>query len=192
MNADGISGGEFVAIIHPFVSYALMRSDDWVSIHQYKNPENIYQGEIGTIGGVRFVESTEAKIFAEDGCPEFYALTKDTKFVAGKTYYTKSSEIYSAASVTPGNSVTADTYYEKHYTAIFSTLVIGAHAYAVTDVTGGGLEHIIKQLGYGDDPLNQRSSVGWKATKTAEILSDEYMVRIESCVKRYSNKIEAN
>ena len=192
MNADGISGGEFVAIIHPFVSYALMRSDDWVSIHQYKNPENIYQGEIGTIGGVRFVESTEAKIFAEDGCPEFYALTKDTKFVAGKTYYTKSSETYSAASVTPGSAVTADTYYEKHYTAIFSTLVIGAHAYAVTDVTGGGLEHIIKQLGYGDDPLNQRSSVGWKATKTAEILSDEYMVRIESCVKRYSNKIEAN
>jgi N4-gp56 family major capsid protein len=192
MNADGISGGEFVAIIHPFVSYALMRSDDWVSIHQYKNPENIYQGEIGTIGGVRFVESTEAKIFAEDGCPEFYALTKDTKFVAGKTYYTKSSDTYSAASVTPGGAVTADTYYEKHYTAIFSTLVIGAHAYAVTDVTGGGLEHIIKQLGYGDDPLNQRSSVGWKATKTAEILSDEYMVRIESCVKRYSNKIEAN
>ena len=192
MNADGISGGEFVAIIHPFVSYALMRSDDWVSIHQYKNPENIYQGEIGTIGGVRFVESTEAKIFAEDGCPEFYALTKDTKFVAGKTYYTKSSETYSAASVTPGSAVTADTYYEKHYTAIFSTLVIGAHAYAVTDVPGGGLEHIIKQLGYGDDPLNQRSSVGWKATKTAEILSDEYMVRIESCVKRYSNKIEAN
>lgn len=192
MNADGISGGEFVAIIHPFVSYALMRSDDWVSIHQYKNPENIYQGEIGTIGGVRFVESTEAKIFAEDGCPEFYALTKDTKFIAGKTYYTKSSDTYSAASVTPGGAVTADTYYEKHYTAIFSTLVIGAHAYAVTDVTGGGLEHIIKQLGYGDDPLNQRSSVGWKATKTAEILSDEYMVRIESCVKRYSNKIEAN
>lgn len=192
MNADGISGGEFVAIIHPFVSYALMRSDDWVSIHQYKNPENIYQGEIGTIGGVRFVESTEAKIFAEDGCPEFYALTKDTKFVAGKTYYTKSSDTYAAASVTPGSAVTADTYYEKHYTAIFSTLVIGSHAYAVTDVTGGGLEHIIKQLGYGDDPLNQRSSVGWKATKTAEILSDEYMVRIESCVKRYSNKIEAN
>lgn len=192
MNADGISGGEFVAIIHPFVSYALMRSDDWVSIHQYKNPENIYQGEIGTIGGVRFVESTEAKIFAEDGCPEFYALTKDTKFVAGKTYYTKSSDTYSAASVTPGGAVTADTYYEKHYTAIFSTLVIGSHAYAVTDVTGGGLEHIIKQLGYGDDPLNQRSSVGWKATKTAEILSDEYMVRIESCVKRYSNKVEAN
>lgn len=193
MNADGISGGEYVAIIHPFVAYALMRSDDWISIHQYKNPEHIYQGEIGTIGGVRFVESTEAKIFAEDGCPEYYQLTKDTKFVAGKTYYTTSDNTnYATASVTPGASVTASTYYEKKYTGIFSTLVIGAHAYAVTDVTGGGLEHIIKQLGYGDDPLNQRSSVGWKATKTAEILSDEYMVRIESCVKKYSNKVEAN
>lgn len=192
MNADGIDGGDFVAIIHPYATYALMTSKEWIDIHKYKNPENIYQGEIGTLGGVRFVESTEAKIFAEDGSPEFYELTKDTKFVAGKAYYTKSGSNYSVASVSAGDSVTADTYYEKHFTAVFSTLVIGAHAYAVTDVTGGGLQHIVKQLGYGDDPLNQRSSVGWKATKTAEILSDEYMVRIESCVKRYSNKIQAN
>lgn len=194
MNADGVDGGGFVAIIHPYVAYAVMTNENFIDIHKYKNPEDIYEGEIGTIGGVRFVESTEAKIFAEDGCPEFYELTKDTKFVAGKEYYTTSDSgvTYTKASVTTGSSVTASTYYEKHYTAIFSTLVIGAHAYAVTDVTGGGLEHIVKQLGYGDDPLNQRSSVGWKATKTAEILSDEYMVRIESCVKKFSNKIQAN
>ena len=30
------------------------------------------------------------------------------------------------------------------------------------------------------DPLNQRSSVGWKAIKCAERLSEEYMVRVES------------
>ena len=194
MNADGIDGGDYVAIIHPFVAYALMTSKDWISIHQYKNPENIYQGEIGTLGGVRFVESTEAKVFKEKGCPEYYELTKDAKFVAGKEYYTKSDSgtTYTKASVTAGSAVTANTYYEKKYTGIFSTLVIGAHAYAVTDVSGGGLQHIVKQLGYGDDPLNQRSSVGWKATKTAEILSDEYMVRIESCVKKYSNKVDAN
>ena len=59
-------------------------------------------------------------------------------------------------------------------------------------LTGGGLEHIVKQLGYGDDPLNQRSSSGWKATKTAEILNDAYMVRIESVVDRYSKKISSN
>ena len=26
-------------------------------------------------------------------------------------------------------------------------------AYGVTELEGGGLEHIVKQLGYGDDPL---------------------------------------
>ena len=76
--------------------------------------------------------------------------------------------------------------------AVYSTLVLGAHAYATTELEGGGMQHIVKQLGYGDDPLNQRASVGWKATKTAERLSEQYMVRIESCSARYSAKALAN
>lgn len=50
------------------------------------------------------------------------------------------------------------------------------------DVEGGGLKTIVKQLGSAGtaDPLDQRASAGWKALKTAEILCDEYMVRIES------------
>ena len=61
---------------------------------------------------------------------------------------------------------------------VYSTLILGADAYGVTELEGGGLQHIVKQLGYGDDPLNQRASVGWKAVKTAERLSEQYMVRI--------------
>ena len=76
--------------------------------------------------------------------------------------------------------------------AVFSTLILGAHAYGSTEIEGGGLEHIVKQLGYGDDPLNQRASVGWKAHKTAERLVEQYMVRIESCSARYSATAEAN
>lgn len=51
-----------------------------------------------------------------------------------------------------------------------------------TEVTGGGLQTIVKQLGSGgsSDPLDQRATAGWKALKTACILADEYMVRIES------------
>lgn len=65
---------------------------------------------------------------------------------------------------------------------VYSTLIIGADAYGVTSITGGGLEHIVKQLGSGGsaDPLNQRATVGWKATKTAEILVPQYLVRIET------------
>ncbi|MBO5007624.1 MAG: hypothetical protein J6D26_02180 [Clostridia bacterium] len=65
---------------------------------------------------------------------------------------------------------------------IYSTLVLGANAYGVTEVTGGGLEHIVKQLGSGGtaDPLNQRATAGWKGTKVAELLVDNYITRIES------------
>ena len=147
MNADPI-GTSFVGIIHPYVTYELRRDPDWIDVHKYAQPDEIYNGEIGTLHGVRFVETSEAKIWKGTGCP------------AGL--------------------------------AVFSTLILGAHAYGSTEIEGGGLEHIVKQLGYGDDPLNQRASVGWKAHKTAERLVEQYMVRIESCSARYSATVEAN
>lgn len=65
---------------------------------------------------------------------------------------------------------------------IYSTLFFGADAYGVTEVEGGGLQTIIKQLGSAGsgDPLNQRATVGWKAVKTAAILSQPFMVRLET------------
>lgn len=65
---------------------------------------------------------------------------------------------------------------------IYSTLFIGQNAYGVTSISGGGLQTILKQKGSAGtgDPLDQRSTVGWKATQTAEILSPEFMVRVET------------
>lgn len=74
---------------------------------------------------------------------------------------------------------------------VFSTVFLGGGAYATTEVEGGGLQTIIKQLGSGDDPLNQRATVGWKATKVSERLVEQYMVRVESCTDA-SGKVEAN
>lgn len=66
---------------------------------------------------------------------------------------------------------------------VYSTLVIGKGAYGVTKLEGGGLETIIKQLGSAGsaDPLNQRSTVGWKGNKAIAMLVEQYMVRIETC-----------
>ena len=66
--------------------------------------------------------------------------------------------------------------------SVYSTLILGDNAYGVTELTGGGLQHIVKQLGSSGtaDPLNQRATAGWKATKTAERLVEQYMIRIES------------
>ncbi len=146
MNAPKIDG-YYVGIIHPYVAYDLMQEagNQWMEVQKYATPENMLKGEIGCLGGVRFVESTEAKIWNEgsDNC------------------------------------------------AVFATLVIGADAYGVTSVTGGGIEHIVKQKGYGNDPLNQRSSVGWKGLKTAKRLVEEYMIRIESG-SAFSSTAKAN
>ena len=51
-----------------------------------------------------------------------------------------------------------------------------------TELQGGGLETIIKPLGSAGaaDPLNQRGTIGWKATKAAIRLVEAYMVRVET------------
>lgn len=67
MNSTPLEGGHFVSIVHPNVSCDLMLSKEWVDVHKYKDPEAIYEGEIGRIGKVRFVESTEAKIIGGAG-----------------------------------------------------------------------------------------------------------------------------
>ena len=146
MNADPINDS-YVAIIHPYAAYDLMRCEEWIDAHKYATPDNIYNGEIGKIGNVRFVKSTEAVIWTGTGCPSGLA--------------------------------------------VFGTIVLGAHAYGITELEDGGLQHILKQLGYGDDPLNQRSSCGWKATCVAKRLVEEYMVRIESC-SAYSAMAKTN
>lgn len=67
-NAPTING-KYVAIIHPYVAYDLMRDPAWIDAHKYAQPENLYEGELGEIGGVRFVQSTEAKVYTGTGCP---------------------------------------------------------------------------------------------------------------------------
>jgi len=130
-------GGYYVGIIHPYAKYDLMKDPDWKSPHQYVDTENIYKNEIGELYGVRFVQSSRAKVFQKAGASS------------------------------------ADVY---------ATMIFGDDAYGVTDITGGGLQHIVKPLGSAGsaDPLNQRATCGWKATKTAEILVQQYMVRVES------------
>lgn len=66
MNADKVDDS-FVAIIHPDVCYDLTRDPEWRKPHEYVDTSHLYEGEIGRIAGVRFVETTEAKIFKSAG-----------------------------------------------------------------------------------------------------------------------------
>jgi len=72
-NADTI-GESYVAIVHPYVAYDLRRNPEWIDVHKYASPENIYNGEIGKLAGVRFIETSEAKIWTGTGCPTSLAV----------------------------------------------------------------------------------------------------------------------
>lgn len=54
--------GDYVCILHPYVASDLMKDPNWIDVHKYANPENIYNGEIGKLGGVRFVQTSNAPI----------------------------------------------------------------------------------------------------------------------------------
>lgn len=219
-NAPTING-DYVAIIHPYVAYDLMRDPEWIDAHKYSTPENIYTGEIGKIGGVRFVQSTEAKIFA----PKIRGKVKTAVSSAGTSITVEgnlptmtgvsvpcylggnintitaiaeaSDGVYTVTLGTAATAAVGDILVDREGTAdglaVFSCLFLGDGAYGVTEVTGGGLQTIIKQKGSAGtaDPLDQRSSVGWKGLKTAKILVDNYLVRCEVC-SRYSNTASAN
>lgn len=60
-------GGYYIAIIGPDVWRELWDDDLFTKVAAYQDKEKVYNGEVGRIGGVRLVETTEAKIFEGEG-----------------------------------------------------------------------------------------------------------------------------
>lgn len=67
-NAPVFPDGSYRSVIHPYVSKDVMSnlsgSTAWIDIKKYQNPEDILNGEIGKVGQVRIMESTNAKVYA--------------------------------------------------------------------------------------------------------------------------------
>lgn len=59
--------GYYIAIVGPDVIYDLQDDDSFVKVAQYQDKMAIFTGEVGRLWGIRFVESTEAKIFEGAG-----------------------------------------------------------------------------------------------------------------------------
>lgn len=57
-----VDGMNYVGIIHPNVAEDMMADSTWQNYHQYTTPEYLYNGEIGRVQGVRFVETTLAPV----------------------------------------------------------------------------------------------------------------------------------
>lgn len=227
MNAKPAEKNHYVQIIHPNVAYDLMRDPEWQDAQKYVHPEKIYDGEIGSMGQVKYVSTSEAKIFRGDD------LATDARELVVNGAVNESSTItFDGGTVEPGSlvgryvlidafkylvtantatTITVATINEAGNEAetkikvadntviypgeggaegisVYASIALGANAYGTTEVTGGGLEHIVHQLGSGgtSDPLNQRATAGWKATKAVCRLVEEYLIRIESSATQYN------
>jgi N4-gp56 family major capsid protein len=129
----------FIGIVDPETTLTLQDEDGFIPVEKYANKSKIMDGEIGSLGKVRFVETTNAMVFEGEGSGGI---------------------------------------------DVHSTLILGANAYGISRISGEALKTIVKSLGSGgtEDPLNQRSTVGWKATHVAKILQQLFMIRIEHAV----------
>lgn len=64
--------GNYRAIIHPQVSYDLRQTTGaggWNDVHVYSGPAGIFNGVVGTFGGVQFMEAPRAPLFVDAGSP---------------------------------------------------------------------------------------------------------------------------
>ena len=150
MPTDGVGTGAvrkaFIGIVHPVVEFDLEQIAGFRAVSDYGSQQGVIEDEIGAYKNIRFVTSTNAKIFSN-------ATTLLTAGFKGGT--------------------TNDVY---------ATLIIAAEAYGVSPLAGQAMQTYVKALGSAGsaDPLEQRSTVGWKATTVTTILNQSWLLRLEN------------
>ena len=148
--SDGVGTGavrkSFVAVCHPDTEYDLEGLTGFRAVSDYPSQEMLLEDEIGSYKNIRFVSSTNCKIFAGGGA-------------AGTTVYKNDGANFD----------------------VYATMIFAADAYGICPLSGEAMKTYVKSLGSAGtaDPLDQRSTVGWKATTTTKILNEAWMIRLE-------------
>lgn len=75
--ARPFEGGEYVFVTPPQVYAGVLRDPDWKASQQFRSPEKIWRGEVGSLGGFRVVRSN---------APGFAAVSQATSGQTNKVY----------------------------------------------------------------------------------------------------------
>lgn len=129
----------FIGIVTENTLFDLKGETGWIPVQEYASQSGVMEGEVGALDDVRFIMTTNAKIFAAAG------------------------------------SGSIDVH---------GTMLLAAEYYGISRISGAALKNIVKPLGSAGtaDPLDQRSTSGWKATFVAVRLNENFAVRIEHAV----------
>ena len=72
--------GKYYAVIHPSVAHDLRNSEEWIEVHKYSATGEIFNGEIGELHGVRFVENVFAPVLDDEYANKAGTVTYATYF----------------------------------------------------------------------------------------------------------------
>lgn len=129
----------YIGIVSPDTLYDLDDAAGWIPVEKYANKSDVMPDEVGSLAGVRFIMTQNAKVRTASG---FGSID------------------------------------------VHSTLIMGMNAVGQTRISGEALRNIVKPLGSGGtaDPLDQRSTSGWKLTYVATLLNDTWILDLQHAV----------
>lgn len=58
----------------------------------------------------------------------------------------------------------------------YSAFIVGRDAYGIVELKEGTLKNVFKPYGHGNDPLDQRCTMGWKTMFASRVLNDLWLV----------------
>jgi N4-gp56 family major capsid protein len=145
---------------------------NFVAVERYAGQTQTAPGEIGHVGGVRWIATTEASIDADSGATITGTATGAGRSSAGTSYDVYNSVIYGR------DAVGSLGFGERH---IKSTYMAGDRLPAVMMITTA------KGSAGSADPLRELSSMGWKSWHAAQILNANW-IRV---VRHTSSKLAA-
>ena len=153
--ATPAKGGMYVAVVSPQVLSDVMKINEWLNAAQYSNVSELYKGEVGSLFGAKFIETTNP-------------------FVSGNANAADDDRFDYDASA--GNGVAADKN-------VYATLFLGQQAYGVPNL--GSQSPFSPKVIIADgpdksDPLDQKITVSIKCYWGALRLNPNYYAIMRS------------
>ena len=127
-------GGDYICFIHPDVVYNIWSDTEWRQPHTYADTTELYNGEIGRLFGVRFIEDPDAYVFHGSSIDESLAeeLTVVSVSATGNKVYV--AETLTSALITP--ITTAGYVYINGQKMAVTAGTAGSNGSAYLTITG--------------------------------------------------------
>lgn len=90
-------GKDFIAFIHPDVTYNIHNDPEWRQPHTYADTKELYDGEIGRLFGVRFIEDPDAYVFRGEPFADKYDELSVVRVEGARIYIAETLDTADAA-----------------------------------------------------------------------------------------------